>query len=86
MLLELGVVEQRHEAVLEVLDGPPVTEVALRHGVTRQTARRWLRRYGEAGHCAGTTAHSGSGDGARTSSGGRRTAAVRIGRLLCSLW
>ena len=28
MLIELGVVEQRHKAVLEVLEGLPVTEVA----------------------------------------------------------
>ena len=45
MLIELGVVEQRHSAVLEVLGGLSVTEVALRHGVARQTVHRWLRRY-----------------------------------------
>ena len=46
MLVELGVVEQRHAAVLEVLrDGAAVKEVALRFGVTRQTVHRWLRRY-----------------------------------------
>jgi len=49
VLIELGVVEQRHKAVLEVLDGLPVTEVALRYGVTRQTVHRWLRRYESAG-------------------------------------
>ena len=49
MLTGLGVVEQRHKAVLEVLDGLPVTEVALRYGVTRQTVHRWLRRYEAAG-------------------------------------
>ena len=48
MLIELGVVDQRHRAVLEALAGLPVTEVALRYGVTRQTVHRWLRRY-EAG-------------------------------------
>ena len=37
MLIELGVVEQRHQAVLEVLGGLCVTEVARRYGVTRQT-------------------------------------------------
>jgi DNA invertase Pin-like site-specific DNA recombinase len=38
VLVVLGVVEQRHAAVLEVLvDGAPVTEVARRYGVTRQT-------------------------------------------------
>ena len=30
-------------------DGPPVTEVAMRHGVSRQTVHTWLRRYREAG-------------------------------------
>ena len=50
MLVELGVVEQRHAAVLEVLrDGAVVSEVALRFGVTRQTVHRWLRRYAERG-------------------------------------
>ena len=38
MLVELGLVEQRYQAVLEVLnDGVAVTEVAARFGVTRQT-------------------------------------------------
>ena len=50
MLVELGVVEQRYRAVLEVLqDGAPVTEVARRYGVARQTVHSWLRRYGEEG-------------------------------------
>ena len=50
MLVELGVVEQRHAAVLEVLrDGAEVKEVALRFGVTRQTVHRWLRRYAARG-------------------------------------
>ena len=38
MLVELGVVEQRYKAVLEVLnDGATVTDVARRYGVARQT-------------------------------------------------
>ena len=50
MLVELGLVEQRHAAVLEVLsEGVAVTEVALRYGVTRQTVHRWLRRYAARG-------------------------------------
>ena len=50
MLVELGVVEQRHAAVLEVLrDGSAVSEVALRFGVTRQTVHRWLRTYAAGG-------------------------------------
>lgn len=49
MLVELGVVEQRFAAVLEVLGGASVSDVARRYGVVRQTVHRWLRRYGESG-------------------------------------
>ena len=49
MLIELGVMQQRHEAVLEVMGGLSVTEVATRYGVTRQTVHRWLRRYARYG-------------------------------------
>jgi transposase InsO family protein len=50
VLVELGVVEQRYRAVLEVLEeGVSVTEVARRHGVVRQTVHEWLRRYAEEG-------------------------------------
>jgi transposase InsO family protein len=45
MLQELNVVEQRYRAVLEVLSGLPVTEVAERYGVARQTVHRWIARY-----------------------------------------
>ncbi len=49
MLVRLGLVEQRHKAVLEVLGGATVTDVALRYGVTRQTVHRWLRSYARHG-------------------------------------
>ena len=50
MLAELSVVEQRYRAVLEVLEeGLPVTEVARRHGVARQTVHEWLARYAAGG-------------------------------------
>ena len=49
VLVELGVVEQRYQAVLEVLNGATVTEVAGRYGVVRQTVHGWLRRYGKEG-------------------------------------
>ena len=52
MLVELGVAEQRHRAVLEVLDGAPVTVVARRYGVSRQTVHRWLARYADDGGLA----------------------------------
>ena len=46
MLVELGLVEQRYQAVLEVLnDGATVTDVARRFGVSRQTVHEWLRKY-----------------------------------------
>ena len=45
MLWELSVIEQRYRAVLEVLAGVPVTEVAGRYGVSRQSVHAWLRRY-----------------------------------------
>ncbi|MDP9092653.1 MAG: IS481 family transposase [Actinomycetota bacterium] len=49
MLVELGLVEQRYKAVLEVLDGATVTDVALRNGVVRQTVHDWVRRYANHG-------------------------------------
>jgi len=50
VLVELGAVEQRYRAVLEVLEeGVSVTEVARRYGVARQTVHGWLRRYAEDG-------------------------------------
>ena len=50
MLVELGLVEQRYQAVLEVLnDGATVTDVARRYGVARQTVHEWLRRYAAEG-------------------------------------
>jgi hypothetical protein len=43
--VELGLVQQRYRAVLEVLDdGAPVVDVARRYGVARQTVHDWLRR------------------------------------------
>ncbi len=50
MLVELGLVEQRYQAVLEVInDGATVTDVARRYGVARQTVHGWLTRYATAG-------------------------------------
>ena len=45
MLVELRLVEQRYQAVLEVLDGASVTDVARRFGVARQTLHAWLNSY-----------------------------------------
>ncbi len=56
MLVELGLVEQRLRAVLEVLttlnDGASVRDVACRNGVARQTVHRWLRKYASGGLAA----------------------------------
>src|SRR5271163_4385708 len=49
MLRELKVVEQRYQAVLEVLEGIAVIEVAERFGVSRQRVHRWVARYRESG-------------------------------------
>jgi hypothetical protein len=49
VLVELGLVEQRHKAVLEVLAGALVGDLAMRNGATRQTVHRRLRRYAALG-------------------------------------
>jgi transposase InsO family protein len=48
-LVELSVVEQRYRAVLAVLAGVSVTEVAAGQGVSRQTVQTWKARYAAAG-------------------------------------
>lgn len=50
MLVELSVMEQRYQAVMEVLGAHvPVTEVAERYGVSRQAVHRWIRHYRSGG-------------------------------------
>jgi hypothetical protein len=50
MLVELNVVEQRYQAMLEVINGgATVTDVARRSEVSRQTVRVWLRKYAASG-------------------------------------
>jgi transposase InsO family protein len=48
-LVEVSVVEQRYRAVLDVRAGVPVTEVAARAGVSRQSVHAWVRRYEQGG-------------------------------------
>jgi transposase InsO family protein len=48
-LVALSVIEQRYRAVMAVLDGAGVSEVAAEIGVSRQTVHAWLRRYRAAG-------------------------------------
>ena len=52
MLVELKAVEQRYRAVIDVLDGMSVTDVARRNGVSRQSVHAWLRRYANGGMAA----------------------------------
>ena len=52
MLVELKLVEQRYRAVIDVLDGMSVTDVARRNKVSRQTVHTWLRRYASGGMAA----------------------------------
>ncbi len=49
MLVELSMVEQRYDAIREVLDGATVSDVATRYGVDRRTLHRWLVRYATEG-------------------------------------
>ena len=57
MLVELSVVEQRYHAVMEVLAGIPVVEVATRYRVSRQSVHTWVKRYRDGG-LAGLTDRS----------------------------
>ena len=48
-LVALSVVEQRYRAVMAVLDGARVSEVAAEVGVSRQSVHAWVARYRAAG-------------------------------------
>jgi transposase InsO family protein len=48
-LVALSVVEQRYRAVMAVLDGSRVTEVAAEVGVSRQSVHSWVARYRSGG-------------------------------------
>ncbi|WP_420711685.1 helix-turn-helix domain-containing protein [Streptomyces sp. NRRL B-24720] len=45
----MSVVEQRYHAVMEVAAGVPVTQVAARYGVSRQSLHSWVRKYEQSG-------------------------------------
>ncbi len=85
VLVELGLVEQRYQAVLEVVNqGATVTEVAVRFGVTRQTVHRWLRRYaaegsGRVGGWVGAAVVVSASDAAGGGGADRRAAPVEPG-------
>jgi transposase InsO family protein len=69
-LVALSVIEQRYRAVLAVLDGAAVSEVASEVGVSRQSVHAWVRRYREAGlpgladrsHATRSCPHRASGE------------------------
>jgi transposase InsO family protein len=45
----MSIVEQRYQAVMAVLAGDPVVDVAAKVGVSRQSVHTWLRRYADEG-------------------------------------
>ncbi|MET8044840.1 helix-turn-helix domain-containing protein [Micromonospora sp. NPDC005215] len=47
--MEMSIVEQRYQAVMAVLAGDPVVDVAEKVGVSRQSVHGWLRRYADEG-------------------------------------
>jgi transposase InsO family protein len=49
VLLEISVVEQRYQAVMDVLSGSSVVETARRYGVSRHSVHRWIKRYASGG-------------------------------------
>src|ERR671915_1582889 len=49
MLVDLSMVEQRYDAVRDVLDGATVKDTAIRYGIDRRTLHRWLVRYATEG-------------------------------------
>ena len=51
-VVDLSMVEQRYDAVREVLDGATVKDVAIRYRVDRRTVHRWLVRYANEGLAA----------------------------------
>jgi len=57
MLVELSIVEQRYHAVMEVISGAPVAEVARRYGVSRQSVHNWLIKH-RTGGLAALSGHS----------------------------
>jgi transposase len=57
VLVELSIMEQRYHAVMEVMSGAPVTEVAARYGVSRQAVHTWIGMYSKEA-LAGLADHS----------------------------
>ena len=51
-VVDLSMVEQRYDAVREVLEGATVKDTAIRYGIDRRTLHRWLVRYASDGLAA----------------------------------
>jgi transposase InsO family protein len=74
----MSIVEQRYQAVLAVLAGDPVTEVAAKVGVSRQSLHSWLRRYAEEGL-------AGLQDRSRRPDGCAHQASPEVEALVCEM-
>ncbi len=77
-LVGMSIVEQRYQAVLAVLAGDPVVEVAEKVGVSRQSLHAWLRRYAEEGL-------AGLQDRSRRPDGCAHQAAPEVEAVVCEL-
>src|SRR3954471_15308825 len=77
-LVGMSIVEQRYQAVLAVLAGDPVMEVAAKVGVSRQSVHTWLRRYAEEGL-------AGLQDRSRRPDGCAHQAAPEVEALVCEM-
>src|SRR3954451_3408881 len=74
----MSIVEQRYQAVLAVLAGDPVMEVAAKVGVSRQSVHTWLRRYADEGL-------AGLQDRSRRPDGCAHQAAPEVEALVCEM-
>ena len=77
-LVDLSVVEQRYRAVLAVLAGARVSEVAAGVGVSRQTLHTWLNRYRASGL-------AGLADRSRRPVSSPSQMSARVEALVCEL-
>jgi transposase InsO family protein len=77
-LVVLSVIEQRSRAVLAVLDGAAVTEVAAEVGVSRQSLHAWVGRYRAAGL-------AGLADGSHRPRSCPHQASAEVEAMVCEL-
>jgi transposase InsO family protein len=77
-LVALSVIEQRYRAVMAVLDGAAVSEVAAEAGVSRQSVHTWVARYREAGL-------AGLADRSHATKSCPHQASVEVEAIVCEL-